>query len=199
MIRKTLSTIFIVLGLAVLIYPKGSEMYYEYQQKEVMKNWQEDLMKIESIDDTDSDEEYSGKEEVLLKDNMEGILSIDKINLEMPILDGANKGNLRVAVSSINGTGKPGEVGNYSIAGHRNRSFGSHFNRLNEVEEGDSIKVRTDKDSYNYVVSEKKLVKPEQVEVLRGNDTDKEITLVTCHPMVNNPPYRLIIKGKIMD
>lgn len=199
MIRKTFSTLFIVLGLAVLIYPKGSEMYYEYQQKKVMENWQEDLMKIESIDDIDSEEEYSEKEEVLLKNNMEGILSIDKINLEMPILDGANKGNLRVAVSSIKGTGKPGEVGNYSIAGHRNRSFGSHFNRLDEIEEGDSIKVRTDKDNYNYIVSEKKLVKPEQVEVLKGNDSDKEITLVTCHPMINNPPYRLIIKGKIME
>lgn len=201
MIRKVFSTIFILLGLVVLIYPKGSEKYYDYQQQKVMENWQEDLMKIESTDDINNDQEEISKKdkELYLQDHMEGILNIDKIGLEMPILNGASKNNLKVAVSSIKGTGKPGEIGNYSIAGHRNRSFGSHFNRLDEIEKGDSIKVKTEKDNYNYIVSEKLLVKPEEVQVLKGNDTDREITLVTCHPMVNNPPYRLIIKGKIMQ
>ncbi len=183
----------------MLIYPKGSEMYYNYKQQKVMENWQEDLMKIESTEGTKSNqEEPSKKEEVYLKDYMEGILSIDKISLKIPILNGANKSNLKVAVSSIKGTGKPGEIGNYSIAGHRNRTFGSHFNRLNEIEKGDIIQVKTEKDNYNYTVSEKLLVKPEEVDVLNGNKIDREITLVTCHPMVNNPPYRLIIKGKII-
>ena len=45
---------------------------------------------------------------------------------------------------------------------------------------------------------EKLYVKPEEVWVLNGNKTDKEVTLITCHPQVN-PTHRLIIKGKIID
>lgn len=133
-----------------------------------------------------------------VRKNMEGMLRIKKINLYLPILTGATEKKLKISVSSIEHTGKAGQIGNYAIAGHRNYGYGRNFNRLDEVEAGDIIEVESGKKQYKYVVVEKLYVKPEDTWVLEGNRQRKEITLVTCHPMVK-PTHRLIIKGKILD
>lgn len=129
---------------------------------------------------------------------IEGIINIEIIDLELPILTDASDKNLKLSVASIKGTGKPGQIGNYSIAGHRSHTYGKNFNRLNEVRIGDIIKIDNGNEQYEYEVIEKIYVKPDEVWVLEGNNIDKEITLVTCHPMIN-PTHRLIVKGKIME
>ena len=66
-----------------------------------------------------------------------------------------------------------------------------------EVEEGDTITVETAEDIYDYVVTEKLLVEPEDVWVLKKTGNKREITLVTCHP-IKNPTHRLIVKGEMV-
>ena len=129
---------------------------------------------------------------------MEGILLIDKINLKIPILTNATQANMKVSVASITNTGRPGAVGNYAIAGHRNLTYGKNFNRLDEVDIGDLITVDTGTKQYVYKVGEKLYVLPEEVWVLNGNGKDREITLITCHPM-ENPTHRIAIKGKLIE
>lgn len=207
-----------------MAYPKASERYYNYQQKRFTEEWEQSLLNIditdqdeeenievdgEELEDTngedvliDEEAELIKKElekrqrEEYLKSNMEGMLKIEGINLNLPILKGATHKNLLMSLASIENTGKPGQIGNYSIAGHRNRTFGRNFNRLEEVKVGDVIEFDNGENKYKYTVSEKIYVKPEEVWVLNSNKEDKEITLVTCHPMVK-PTHRLIIKGKI--
>ncbi|WP_261303570.1 class D sortase [Paenibacillus andongensis] len=126
--------------------------------------------------------------------NIEGVLTIDKIDLKLPILTDATVNNLKISVASIAKTGKAGAVGNYAIAGHRNLTYGKNFNRLDEVTEGDFIEVNTGSKTYIYKVVDKLYVLPEDVWVLKGNGKDREITLITCHPM-ENPTHRIAIKG----
>lgn len=216
--KRIMGITFMIIGLVVIIYPNASESYYNYQQQRFSKEWEESLVSIDSgdiksideeledpgviiyEDDSDAGEIKKQKEEndkkEYIKKNMEGMLKIDKIKLNLPILKGATHKNLLISLASIEHTGKPGEVGNYSIAGHRNRTFGRNFNRLEELNIGDTIEFDNGKDNLKYIVSEKLYVKPDETWVLFGNDKDKEITLVTCHPMVN-PTHRLIIKGKV--
>lgn len=208
--RKIISTILIIAGLLVLSYPKASEIYNNRQQKRIMKQWQESLAIIDDgykeVPKEDSTEEESDiseengnkKMEEYIKNNMDGILKIDKINLELPILKGATEKNMNISVASMDHTGKAGDFGNYVIAGHRNYTYGRNFNRLDEVEVGDIVEVDNGKNQYKYIVEEKLYVKPEETWVLNSNKKNKEITLITCHPMVN-ATHRLIIKGKIKD
>lgn len=133
-----------------------------------------------------------------LPKNVEGVLQIDKINLKLPILTDATVKNLKVSVASIANTGKPGVVGNYAIAGHRNLTYGKNFNRLDEVDLGDIIQVETGSKHFKYIVEDKQYVLPTDISVLKGNGKDTEITLITCDPM-DNPTHRLIIKGKIAE
>ncbi|MBP1967231.1 class D sortase [Paenibacillus aceris] len=134
----------------------------------------------------------------ILPKNIEGVLLIKKINLKLPILTDATVENLKVSIASMAHTGKPGELGNYAIAGHRNLTYGKNFNRLDEVELGDVIQVDTGSKLFDYIVDGKEYVLPTDVSVLKGNGKDREITLITCDPMVN-PTHRLIVKAKMVE
>ena len=133
-----------------------------------------------------------------IRQHVEGILRIEKIKLELPILKNATKQNLQLSVSSIEGTEKAGEIGNYSIAGHRNRTFGRNFNRLDELQPGDRIEVETKEHTYLYEVYEKLYVLPSEVWVLKGDGINSDISLITCHPM-KNPTHRLVVKGRLLS
>ena len=207
--RKVISTLLIISGILIIAYPVISQRYHDYKQKEILEGWQESLFNIEDINEdnldlpSNSNPPPDGEESVDKLDNnkesgIEGILKIDKIDLEMPILKGASKENMSMSIASVDHTGSIGEVGNYSIAGHRSRTYGRHFNRLEEVEVEDKILVNDGNQDYEYTVVEKFKVLPEEVWVLEGNEKDKEITLITCHPM-RNPTHRLIVKGKIIE
>ena len=213
--NKIISTFLIITGLMIIAYPKLSDMILDHRQEQLMTEWEESLALID--DNTGPEEEAVPVEDqvelegpleaqVAIEDRreefeekgIEGMLSINKIDLNLPILKGSSKANLRKSVASVDKTGSLGQVGNYAIAGHRNRTYGSIFNRLDEVDLGDQIGLNDGAEQYNYEVVDKLYVKPEETWVLKGNQADKEVTLITCHPQVN-PTHRLIIKGKIIE
>lgn len=199
----------VVIGLFVLFYPDLSEKYYDYQQQKLIDSWEESFNLIQQADDELDQESELNDEKVNESledtkfdfseyDNMEGILSISKINLKLPILHGATQENLKTTLASIENTGQAGQIGNYAIAGHRSHTYGRNFNRLDELEVGDTINISTKETTYKYQVTEKLTVEPKDVWVLQGNDIDKELTLVTCDPLIN-PTHRLIVKAKLVE
>jgi len=125
-------------------------------------------------------------------------IKIPSINLSLPVLEGATQKNMKYAAAHLTETGKFGQIGNAAIAAHRMKTKGRLFNRLNEVAEGDSIKVTTGNKTYNYTVYKISIVDPTDVSVLNYNKTDKLLTLITCDPVVN-PTHRLIVHAKISE
>lgn len=207
--RRIVSTLLIITGLVILLYPLGKGYYVNYQQDKLMKEWQEISANLteeaEGLEPVENDEARIARkqEEARLKarqeyiqNNVEGILTIDKINLKLPILKGVSPKNLEISAASMENMGKPGQKGNYAISGHRNYGYGRHFNRLDELNVGDIISLEANNAEYIYKVEEKLYVQPEEVWVLEANGRDREITLITCHPE-RNPTQRLIIKGKL--
>ncbi|MEE1617928.1 class E sortase [Brachybacterium sp. J144] len=86
-------------------------------------------------------------------------------------------------------TALPGQVGNFSVAGHRN-TYGRPFEDIARLEVGDPIVVETEEAFYVYEVTETLVVDPSQVEVIApvpgspGEDpTQAMLTLTACHPM----------------
>ena len=131
---------------------------------------------------------------------IEGMLNIPDINFNMVVIEDATVDHLNVSVSSIHSTGKPWTEGNYVIAGHRSRTYGRHFNRLNEIEIGDSILfTNSEHGRYTYKVTETMIVDQYATWVM-DNESYRQITLITCDPIhVKNPPTRLIIKGQLIE
>lgn len=125
-----------------------------------------------------------------------GILKINKIDLKLPILEGASQNNLRYAAGHVSGTGVLGKEGNAGIAAHRSFKYGKLFNRLNELEKEDQVVVETPEGKLYYKVTQKFLVLPEDVSVLNPQKNTSMITLITCHPM-KNPTHRLIVQAEL--
>lgn len=227
-LRMALRIVLIGTGIGLLLYPTMQSIYQEYQQQQLMNQWQatlslidqglleeleqEDISGVEPVDETILTEEQRIKREeeqqkakqaaearqAYVNANMLGILTIDKIKFKLPILKGATEKHLNLSVASLDHTGLLGEVGNLAIAGHRMRAYGKIFNRLDELEQGDTMVIDDGTTIYHFEVTEKLLVLPEEVWVLNSNGVDQEITLIACHP-IYNPTHRLIIKGKRVD
>mgnify|MGYP003295519976 CR=1 FL=1 len=95
----------------------------------------------------------------------------------------------------------PGEEGNCSILGHHLRAYGSMFNRLGEVEVGDSIVVQMlNGDEFTYIVDRTFVVDPMYlVDYIQGSSQEgTAITLVTC-TYSGEEKLRLLVVGHLEE
>ena len=105
-----------------------------------------------------------------------------------PILHGVDDAQLDVGIGHFPTAPLPGELGNFSLAGHR-MTHGKPFTDIDKLAEGDEVIVET-KDSYFvYTLKVDRIVNPTDVWVLDDqpvpeiSGTNKGIiTLVTCTP-----------------
>lgn len=118
------------------------------------------------------------------------ILRIRKIKLEVPVFNDTDDLTLNRGVGRILGTAHVGELGNLGIAGHRD----GFFRGLQSVVEGDVVELLVPRRIDRYVVSEIRIVTPEDLSVLRPKEVPA-LTLVTCFPFyfVGHAPKRYIV------
>ena len=129
-----------------------------------------------------------------------GKLYIPKLNKEWVVVNGVRPQDIKYAPGHYPDTAKPGQVGNFSVAGHRIKKI---FWRLDELEPGDVIGVETRENWYVYKVTGSAVVKPTAVEVVAPvpdrpgvKPTRKLLTLTTCNPKFNNY-QRLIVHAEL--
>jgi sortase A len=109
-----------------------------------------------------------------------GILEIPDIDLKLPVLEGISSANLNIAAGHIPGTDVPGQLGNCVIAAHRSYTYGRMFNRLEQLNVGNEIHIRTTDTTFTFTVYEIKTVEPTDVSVLNRNKQQRILTLLTC-------------------
>ncbi|MEW2444448.1 class E sortase [Micromonospora marina] len=127
-------------------------------------------------------------------------LYIPKFDKHWVVVEGVSPEDIRYAPGRYPDSAMPGEVGNFSVAGHRIRST---FWRLDEMKSGDAIVVETRTEWLVYRVYQQRIVKPSQVEVVAPvpgkpgrKPTEKLLTLTTCNPKFDNYE-RLIIHARL--
>jgi len=125
-----------------------------------------------------------------MSDRPLAVLRIPKVNLEVPVFNDTSDLTLNRGVGRILGTARVGEEGNLGIAGHRD----GFFRGLQSITQGDSIELVAPARSDRYVVSEIRIVTPDDVSVLRPTAV-RTVTLVTCFPFyfVGHAPKRYIV------
>jgi sortase A len=134
--------------------------------------------------------------------NLVGRLYIPKLGMEWVVVNGVRPQDIRYAPGHYPDTADPGQIGNFSVAGHRIRKI---FWRLDELKPGDVIGVETRSNWYVYKVTSSEVVKPSAVEVVapvpgkpNAKATTAMLTLTTCNPKFNNY-QRLIVHAKLVD
>ena len=122
-----------------------------------------------------------------IEDNCIGFISIDRIDMTLPIYLGANNENMKNGAVHLTETSFPigGENTNAVIAAHRGTTK-IMFRHIDELELGDSILIKNFKEILKYQVCEIKIISPTDVEELLIQDGRDLITLISCHPYRHN-------------
>ena len=134
------------------------------------------------------------------------ILHIPRLgdSYRVPIVQGVSLDALASGVGHYPETAMPGEVGNFSVAGHR-ATNGEPFAYLDQLQKGDPVIVETSTTWYTYEVTEESIVQPTQVDVILPvpgqpgvEPTKRLMTLTTCNPRWASYE-RLIFHAKLID
>ena len=120
------------------------------------------------------------------------ILSIPRLELEVPVYDGTTDAVLDLAAGRIEGTAMPGTVGNVGIAAHRD----GFFRVLKDLKEGDALVLDTPVKTEQYRVEWIRITTPDDVSVIDPTP-DPAVTLVGCFPFYHrgSAPQRFIVRA----
>ena len=121
---------------------------------------------------------------------------IPRINVDAPIVDDVSWEALKKGVGHLPGSANPGERGNLYLAAH-NDIYGEIFRYLNELEPGDEYFIYAGEQKFRYVVREKRIIEPTEVEVMLPT-TEPVATLQTCYPYLVDT-HRLVVIGELAE
>lgn len=123
-----------------------------------------------------------------------GRLEIDKIDLNVVVVNGTSDPSLRKAPGHYTGTVMPGQRGSVGIAGHRT-SYGAPFRRIDKLKAGDRITVTMPYGRFTYRVQGHKIVSPDQSDVFQRVSYQR-LVLSACHPLYS-ASQRILIFARL--
>src|SRR5699024_3788293 len=122
-----------------------------------------------------------------------GMLVIDKIDANLPIVEGTSEDDLKKGVGHYEGTAYPLEDDQIVLSGHRD----TVFRRMGELQIGDIMKVRMPYGDFDYEIVNTKVVPADDLSIIVPHD-EETLTVTTCYPFryIGNAPDRYIIDAK---
>lgn len=130
-----------------------------------------------------------------------GRLYIPKLDKYWVVVEGVTDKDIAYAPGHYPDTAQPGEIGNFSVAGHRSPAI---FWDLDRMRAGDAVVVETRNTFFVYRVSSTEIVAPTAVQVVAPvpdqpgvTPTEAMLTLTTCNPKWDNY-QRLIVHAKLV-
>lgn len=188
-IRRGIGIILIIVGLALIV----SIVYKKIETSKKQKELQNILEQVISEDPEDGSE---GKQEISINGyEPVALIEIPSINLSQGLVEGITDDILQYYLGHFETSVKPGEKGNFAVAGHRVSDYSEAFVNLYKVEAEDEVIVKANKKEYIYIVTENFIVDPSRVDVLDNTD-DATITLITC---TVGAKERVVVKGKLVE
>lgn len=130
-----------------------------------------------------------------LEDEVFGVVSIPRLDLEMPLYLGATYQHLSDGAAQLSQTSIPigGMNTNAVIAGHRGWYGASYFRYITDLEIGDEVIITNLWGSMTYTVADTKIIQPYEVEQIHIQEGRDMITLLTCHPYASGGKQRFLV------
>lgn len=130
-----------------------------------------------------------------LPDETFGVISIPKLNLEMPLYLGATDENMAKGAAVLSGTSVPigGSNTNAVIAGHRGWGGAAYFRYITELSIGDEVVITNLWEHLRYRVVGTKIIEPHEIENILIQPERDIVTLLTCHPYASGGKQRYLV------
>ena len=130
-----------------------------------------------------------------LPDETFGVISIPKLDLEMPLYLGATDENMAKGAAVLSGTSVPigGSNTNAVIAGHRGWGGAAYFRYITELSIGDEVVITNLWERLRYRVVGTKIIEPHEIENILIQPGRDMVTLLTCHPYASGGKQRYLV------
>ena len=127
-----------------------------------------------------------------------GDLSIDSLNVDLPLYYGDTLSILRNGVGHSSGSYFPGEGGTIVCMAHNTRGY---LYNLSDIEIGANIVITTTYGKFTYEVEETKIVPETQVDAVSVSHGEEMLILYTCYPTntFGHATKRFITYSKLVD
>ena len=124
-----------------------------------------------------------------------GVLSIPKLEMEMPLYLGATDKHMADGAVQLGQTSIPigGVNTNSVIAGHRGWNGADYFRYIPNLVIGDKIQITNLWETLEYTVTGTKIISPNDVEAIKIQPGKDMITLFTCHPYASGGRQRYLV------
>jgi sortase A len=183
--RRSLSVALILTGAGLLGYVGNAYWKMASTQRRLETEWKR---QTGSVSAAASSQSAVSPEQMLTR------VVIPKIKLDAIVVEGASPRQLSEGPGHLDQTAMPGEPGNSVITAHRD----TFFRHIYELNKGDEITVLRNGQTFRFAVTGKKVVKPDDVSVLRPTP-DAQLTLITCYPTyyIGPAPERLVVFSRL--
>ncbi len=180
-VRQRLALFLTVVGLLLLLYVSSQYWQMYAGQRKLALEWQQ--QSAWTANDVSSD---GG---ALVR------LTIAKIKLDAVIVEGTSYKSLKLGPGHVQNSALLGSSGNSVIVAHRD----TFFRHLDELQDGDEICLRRQKEVYRFEVTGRHIVEPTDLSPLRRSRA-AQLTLITCYPThyVGPAPKRLVVVARLM-
>lgn len=211
-VKSVIAIILIIIGIIILLYPKISNYIEQKNQIEFIKEYKENISKMES---TTKDKEYLKAEkyneylnglenknsnyEEILNISQNGIMAyieIPKISVYLPIYHGTKEDILKKGIGHLENSSLPiGGVSTHTVlTGHTGLLKAELFTRIRELEIDDYFYIYTLGQKLTYKVYQIKVVLPTEVDDVKIQEGKDLVSLVTCTPYGVNT-HRLLVQA----
>lgn len=219
--KPSLSTVLIgvifVVGLGVMLYPTIADWWNSWHQSQMIAGYTE---AVETMTQEDYDALFAQADEYnarrldaglpILESPLEGYedtlniggtgimgyVTIDKIDVELPIYHGTGEAVLQVGCGHLEGSSLPvgGESTHAVLSTHRGLPSAKLFTDLDELTEGDTFQVTVLNRVLTYEIDQIRIVLPKELEELDITPGMDYCTLMTCTPYGVNS-HRMLLRG----
>lgn len=224
--KKHFSSIFLILiffmGLSLLLYPAVSNCWNSLHQRRSIVEYDAALQHMSETDYSayfEAAEDYNrrlqelnapltnferveGYEETLNigTGGIMGYITIEKIDVNLPICHGTSEGVLQAAVGHLEGSCLPigGESTHSVLSAHRGFPSARLFTDLDKIEIGDEFTLTVLDQKLTYQVDQILVVQPQETEPLGVTEGEDYCTLITCTPYGINS-HRMLVRGKRIE
>lgn len=110
-----------------------------------------------------------------------GRIDIDSIGVDKVLMNGTDTATLQAGPGRYPQSPLPGLGGTTGIAGHRT-TYQAPFRHINEIEDGDEIRIELPYAAFTYAVTKHEIVEPSDVQIVDPVGYE-QIVLTACHPV----------------
>lgn len=136
-----------------------------------------------------------------MDDNIIGVLTVPKMEIELPIYLGASSENMAKGAALMGQTSFPisGENSNAVLAGHRGWKGIPMFREIERLQTGDTLTIQNFWETLTYQVTDIKILMPDDIEAVLIQPDKNMVTLITCHPYTKNVRRYVVYCEQIED